>query len=111
LVCTNAQFYNPGAEISQIDKALEKHDPPLTITSMTVLDNVRIGGVVATGSHGARFESRTIVDEVVGLQIVTGDGELHEFSDENNRDEMEAARVSLGEPMFHMERLHLIYRQ
>ncbi|CAB4440774.1 unnamed protein product [Rhizophagus irregularis] len=85
-----------GAQISQIDKALERHSPPLTITSMTVLDNVRIGGVVATGSHGAKFEARTIVDQVVGLQIVTGDGELHEFSDEKNRDEMEAARVSLG---------------
>ncbi|RIA90986.1 hypothetical protein C1645_768607 [Glomus cerebriforme] len=85
-----------GAEISQIDEVLENHDPPLTITSMTVLDNVRIGGVVATGCHGARTESRTIVDQVVGLQIVTGDGELHEFSDEINRDEMNAARVSLG---------------
>ncbi|GBB84313.1 hypothetical protein RclHR1_10920008 [Rhizophagus clarus] len=85
-----------GAQISQIDQALEKNDPPLTITSMTVLDNVRIGGVVATGCHGAKFEARTIVDQVVGFQIVTGDGELREFSDEINRDEMNAARVSLG---------------
>lgn len=78
---------------------------------MSVLDNVRIGGVVATGSHGAKFEARTIVDQVVGLQIVTGDGELHEFSDEKNRNEMEAARVSLGKPMFRVVRLHLICRR
>lgn len=78
---------------------------------MTVLDNVRIGGVVATGSHGARFESRTIVDQVVGLEIVTADGEKHEFSDEKNRDEMEAARVSLGKPMFRVHlKLHKLNR-
>ena len=74
---------------------------------MTVLDNVRIGGVVATGCHGARAESRTIVDQVVGFQIVAGDGKLHEFSDEKNRDEMEAARVNLGKSC---EIPHLIFR-
>lgn len=66
---------------------------------MSVIDSVRIGGIVATGCHGAKFEARTIVDQVVGFQIVTGDGELHEFSDELNRDEMSAARVSLGKSM------------
>jgi len=85
-----------GASIAEIDIVLKEHKPPLTITSMTVLDNVRIAGVVATGCHGATIEARTIPDQVVSLQIVTGDGELHEFSDVNNREEMEAARVSLG---------------
>jgi len=85
-----------GASISEIDTVLRNHNPPLTITSMTVLDNVRISGVVAPGCHGATIEARTIPDQVVGLQIVTGDGELHEFSDAKNHEEMEAARVSLG---------------
>jgi FAD/FMN-containing dehydrogenase len=73
---------------------------------MTVLTSVRIAGVVATGCHGATINSRTIPDQVVSLQIVTGDGELHEFSDVINREEMEAARVSLGKSIY--ETLQLI---
>ncbi|CAG8515018.1 11813_t:CDS:2 [Ambispora gerdemannii] len=85
-----------GASIKQVDDALRNHDPPLTIESMTVLNSVRAAGVVATGSHGAKFEGRSIPDNVVALQIVTGDGELHEFTEENDPNEMNAARISLG---------------
>ncbi|CAG8492382.1 5969_t:CDS:2 [Ambispora leptoticha] len=85
-----------GATIKQIDDTLRNHDPPLTIESMTVLNSVRAAGVVATGSHGAKFEGRSIPDNVVALQIVTGDGELHEFTEEKNPDDMNAARINLG---------------
>ncbi|PKC71307.1 FAD-binding domain-containing protein [Rhizophagus irregularis] len=85
-----------GAQISKIDKILKKNEPPLTIESMTVLDTVSIGGVVATGSHGAKTQSRTIAEQVVGLEIVDANGDLRKFSDEINPEEMAAARVNLG---------------
>ncbi|RUS17572.1 hypothetical protein BC937DRAFT_89791 [Endogone sp. FLAS-F59071] len=85
-----------GAPLSKIDEMLKAHDPPLTIVSATVLDNVRVGGVVATGSHGAMTWSRTIPELVVSMTIISGDGEEHEFSDEIDPLEMSAARVNLG---------------
>ncbi|CAG8630896.1 5913_t:CDS:2, partial [Ambispora leptoticha] len=85
-----------GATIKQIDDVLRNHKPPLAFDSMTVLNSVRASGVVATGSHGARTRGATIPDEAVTLQIVTDDGELHEFSDEKDPLEMRAARINLG---------------
>ncbi|CAG8617699.1 6596_t:CDS:2, partial [Paraglomus occultum] len=86
-----------GASISKIDDYLREHSPPLTIESMVVLTSISIGGAIAPGCHGATTEARTLSEQVVGLEIVTGSGELHKFVDDpNNPDEMSAARVSLG---------------
>ncbi|RUS34725.1 hypothetical protein BC938DRAFT_478872 [Jimgerdemannia flammicorona] len=103
-----------GATLSKLDETLKAHNPPLTLVSATVLDNVRVGGIVATGSHGATTWSRTIPEQVVSMIIVTADGEEHEFSDEIDLVEMSAARVNLGllgiiytvtfrvQPMYHL---------
>ncbi|CAG8515076.1 11816_t:CDS:2 [Ambispora gerdemannii] len=85
-----------GATIKQMDDKLRQHKPPLSFDSMTVLSSVRASGIVATGSHGAKCAGASISDQVVKLQIVTGDGELHVFSDENDPKEMSAARINLG---------------
>src|SRR2546429_8568518 len=86
-----------GATVKQIDDTLRNHDPPLTLESMTVLNSVRASGIVATSSHGAKFTARSIPDYVVSLEIVTADGEVTEFSDEKNPQEMNIARTSFGE--------------
>lgn len=106
----------PGVKFKDLDNALSEHNPPLTLTSATVLDNVTTGGVVAPGCHGAKCDNATIPDKVISIQIVTSsDGEVHEFSDEIDPEEMSAARINLGllgiiyqitfevEPMFHLE--------
>ncbi|CAJ0631594.1 6953_t:CDS:2 [Entrophospora sp. SA101] len=86
-----------GATIAKVDEYLRKHEPPLAIESMTVLDTIRFGGTIATGCHGAITDSRTLAEQVVGLEIVTSSGEVQKFEyDPNNPDEMEAARVNLG---------------
>jgi len=86
-----------GATIAKVDEYLRKHEPPLAIESMTVLDTIRFGGTIATGCHGAITDSRTLAEQVVGLEIVTSSGEVKKFEyDPNNPDEMEAARVNLG---------------
>ncbi|CAG8572624.1 1213_t:CDS:2 [Paraglomus occultum] len=86
-----------GASISKIDNYLREHNPPLAMESMVVLTSITIGGAIAPGCHGATTEARTLAEQVVGLEIVTGSGELHKFVDDpNNPDEMSAARVSLG---------------
>ncbi|CAG8627221.1 6967_t:CDS:2 [Ambispora gerdemannii] len=85
-----------GASIKQIDESLRSNNPPLAMNSMTVINVLRASGIVSTGAHGAKIQGASISDELVSLQIVTADGELHEFSEEKDPQEMNAARVSLG---------------
>ncbi|CAG8514997.1 11812_t:CDS:2 [Ambispora gerdemannii] len=65
-----------GASVKQIDEVLRSNNPPLAIDSTTVIDSVFASGIVSTGSHGAKTQGATISDQVVALQIVTGDGLL-----------------------------------
>ncbi|CAG8481165.1 7394_t:CDS:2 [Ambispora leptoticha] len=85
-----------GTQISEIDHALRTNNPPLALSSATVLDEFRAAGVVATGSHGAKFALGLIADHVVSMKIVAADGKVYEFSDITNPLEMSAARVNLG---------------
>ncbi|CAG8492319.1 5966_t:CDS:2 [Ambispora leptoticha] len=85
-----------GASIKQIDDTLRNNDPPLTMNSMTVINTLRASGIVSTGAHGAKIQGASVSDELISLQIVTADGELHEFSEEKDPQEMNVARVSLG---------------
>ncbi|CAG8795393.1 25699_t:CDS:2, partial [Dentiscutata erythropus] len=85
-----------GVYLKDLDKKLRHHDPPLTLDAATVLNTVTTAGIVSTGSHGARCSNSNIPDKVISFQIVTADGELHEFSDEIDPVEMSAARISFG---------------
>ncbi|CAG8719999.1 17360_t:CDS:2 [Cetraspora pellucida] len=85
-----------GVYLKDLDDKLRKHDPPLTLDSATVLNSVTTSGIVATGSHGAKCANSNIPEKVISFQIVTADGELHEFSDEIDPVEMSAARVNFG---------------
>src|SRR4051794_16588392 len=66
--------------------------PPLTFSTT----QVRYGGIIGTGCHGAEVNSRSISDNVIRMQIVCANGELREFSDSKDAEEMSAARVNLG---------------
>ncbi|CAG8697665.1 7760_t:CDS:2, partial [Cetraspora pellucida] len=103
-----------GVYLEDLDDKLRKHNPPLTFDSSTVLNTVTTSGIVSTGSHGTKCANSNISEKVISFQIVTSDGELHEFSDEIDPVEMGAARISLGllgiiykltftvEPMFNL---------
>ncbi|CAG8515017.1 13628_t:CDS:2 [Cetraspora pellucida] len=103
-----------GVYLKDLDKKLRNHDPPLTMDSATVLNTVTTSGIVSTGSHGAKCASSNISDKVISFQIITSDGKLHEFSDEIDPVEMNAARINFGllgiiykltfkvEPMFNL---------
>ena len=85
----------PGATVQEIDTLLEKHG--LVIGSNILLTSVRIGGIVATGSHGTGSEYSTISDRVYEISIVDADGTVRVYNEEQVDDEiMSAARVNLG---------------
>ncbi|CAG8786748.1 11057_t:CDS:2, partial [Gigaspora rosea] len=85
-----------GTSFLDLDNALRFHDPPLTLDSEPISDSFRVSGVVATGTHGPKTSSGIMSDQVCSMKIVTGSGEVHEFSEEINKFEFNAAKVNLG---------------
>src|SRR2546426_808126 len=62
-----------------------------------VLESVRFGGLIATGSHGSGWNSRTLSDLVSSIEIVTASGHLRTFEMGVDHDDiLNAARLNLG---------------
>lgn len=84
-----------GATNQQINDVLEQHG--LTLPFNVVLESVRIGGLVATGSHGSGWDTPTLSDLVEAIEIVNAAGELVCYSAGAHGPEvMNAVRLSLG---------------
>lgn len=84
-----------GATNRQMNDVLEQHG--LTLPFNVVLESVRIGGLVATGSHGSGWETPTLSDLVEAIEIVNAAGDLVCYSVTTHGPEvMSAVRVSLG---------------
>jgi D-arabinono-1,4-lactone oxidase/FAD binding domain len=84
-----------GATNQQINDVLEQHG--LTLPFNVVLESVRIGGLVATGSHGSGWETPTLSDLVEAIEIVSAAGDLVCYRAATHGPEvMSAVRLSLG---------------
>jgi hypothetical protein len=84
-----------GATNQQMNDVLEQHG--LTLPFNVVLESVRIGGLVATGSHGSGWETPVLSDLVEAIEIVNAAGELVCYSETMHGPEiMNAVRLSLG---------------
>jgi hypothetical protein len=84
-----------GATNQQINDVLEQHG--LTLPFNVVLESVRIGGLVATGSHGSGWETPTLSDLVEAIEIVNAAGDLVCYCvDTHGPEIMQAVRLSLG---------------
>lgn len=84
-----------GATNRQINAVLEQHG--LTLPSNVVLEVVRIGGTISTGSHGSGWHNPILSDYVHALDIVSADGEIRHFEAGRDSDEiMNAVRLSFG---------------
>src|SRR5579883_1419394 len=60
------------------------------------IDVQSIAGAISTGTHGTGTRYGTISTQVVGLTLVTGDGEILECSEEKNPEIFKAAQTSFG---------------
>jgi D-arabinono-1,4-lactone oxidase/FAD binding domain-containing protein len=84
-----------GATVKQVNDVLEEHGYALPLN--VVLESVRFGGLIATGSHGSGWNNPTLSDLVQAIEIVTASGELRKFEAGVDSDEvMNAARLNLG---------------
>mgnify|MGYP000087701544 FL=1 len=84
-----------GATIKQVNDVLEGHEYALPFN--VVLESVRFGGLIATGSHGSGWENDTLSDLVNWIEIVDAQGEIRRFEEGVTSEEvMNAARLHLG---------------
>lgn len=84
-----------GATVKDVNDLLEEHGYALPLN--VVLESVRFGGLIATGSHGSGWNNPTLSDLVHAIEVVTASGDLRKFeAGAVSDDVMNAVRLNLG---------------
>jgi len=84
-----------GATVKEVNDVLERHGYALAFN--VVLESVRFGGLIATGSHGSGWNHQTLSDLVHAIDVVVASGEIRRFeTGVDSEDVMNAVRLSLG---------------
>ena len=60
------------------------------------IDVQSIAGAISTGTHGTGVTLGSIASQVVGLRLITANGDVLDCSETENRDIFKAAQVSMG---------------
>jgi FAD-linked oxidoreductase len=102
-----------GTVLKDLNRALELLG--LSLHNMGDIAEQTLAGAISTGTHGSGGRAASLAAQVVGLELVTGTGELVTATSDDNPDVLEMARVGLGalgiltsvtfrvEPMFLLE--------
>ena len=68
----------------------------LSLHNMGDIAEQTLAGAISTGTHGTGGTAAGLAAQVVGLELVTGTGELLRATPEENADVLDVARVGLG---------------
>ncbi|MFT4051622.1 MAG: D-arabinono-1,4-lactone oxidase [Microbacterium sp.] len=68
----------------------------LAMTNLGDIDRQSIAGAISTGTHGTGLRFGGIATQVVGVTLVTADGELLTVSDDENAELLPAVALGLG---------------
>lgn len=72
------------------------HEVGLAMPNLGDVSTQTIAGALSTGTHGSGKKLQNLAAQIIGGSIVTGRGELKEFSIENDPHFVRAARAGLG---------------
>ena len=64
--------------------------------NMASLPHISVGGSIATATHGSGIKNGNLSSAVVGLEVVTADGQVVNFSKELDAEKFNAVVVGLG---------------
>ncbi len=78
------------AELNQ-----ELHRLGLAMENLGDIDRQTVAGAISTGTHGTGLRLGNLSTQVVGIELVTGDGRVRDL-DESDGDLLRAARVGVG---------------
>jgi len=73
----------------------ELHRRGLAMENLGDIDRQTVAGAVSTGTHGTGIRLGNLSTQVVGVELVTGDGKVRELG-ESDGDLLRAARVGVG---------------
>ena len=83
-----------GTKLSRAGKELYEHK--MALSNMGDIDVQSIAGAFFTGTHGTGVNHQILSSQLVGVTIVTADGEVRDWHESTHPDEMNAVRVSFG---------------
>ncbi|MGH9162102.1 MAG: FAD-binding protein, partial [Vicinamibacteraceae bacterium] len=72
------------------------HENGFALHNLASLPHISVAGACATGTHGSGVENGNLATAVVGLEIVTADGDVLTLSREKDGDRFDGAVVALG---------------
>jgi alditol oxidase len=88
-----------GAGVTYATLAARLHEAGLALHNMASLPHISVAGAVATGTHGSGVGNGNLATAVVGVEMVTGTGEVVTLSREKAQDrdrDFAAIVVGLG---------------
>jgi L-gulono-1,4-lactone dehydrogenase len=83
-----------GTRLHQVPKLLAPYG--LAMQNLGDIDRQSISGAISTGTHGTGAGFGGIATQVVGVTLVTGDGELLRVNEDENPELLPAVVVGLG---------------
>ncbi len=83
-----------GTRLADLNTGLEALG--LSLHNMGDIAEQTLAGAISTGTHGTGGSAAGLAAQVVGLELVTGTGELLRATAEENADVLDVARVGLG---------------
>ena len=83
-----------GMTVEETNKALEREGSALFNTGD--VDVQDLAGAISTGTHGTGRRLQNLSSMLVGVRLVTANGEIAEYHDAHDPEIMKAFRVSLG---------------
>src|SRR5262249_42438761 len=83
-----------GTRLKELAQA--RFDHSLAMENLGDIDQQSVSGAISTGTHGTGIRFGSIATQVIGLDLVTADGQLVSCSEESNRNLFKAAQVSFG---------------
>ncbi|MFV1361470.1 D-arabinono-1,4-lactone oxidase [Mycolicibacterium fortuitum] len=83
-----------GTRLWQLTRLLASYG--LALENMGDIDRQTISGAISTGTHGTGASFCGLATQVVGLTLVTGDGQVVHVDEHHNPDLLPAARIGLG---------------
>jgi FAD-linked oxidoreductase len=83
-----------GTPLTELNVVLERLG--LSLHNMGDIAEQTLAGAISTGTHGTGGTAAGLAAQVVGLELVTGTGELLRATPDENADVLDVARVGLG---------------
>lgn len=83
-----------GTRLHRIPRLLAPHG--LAMENLGDIDRQSISGAISTGTHGTGAQFGGLATQVVGVTLVTGEGEFLRVSEEENAELLPAVALGLG---------------